>query len=68
MTRTLHNHQRRLSWPPRHEPIEPDNAANAVLDRIEADVRHLLAIGAEAPLRARLQRLLPNRFESEASL
>jgi len=42
----------------RCEPVEIESSANTALDRIEADVQTVLALGGEAALRARLDRLL----------
>ena len=43
----------------RHEAWEPDRLANALLDRIEADVVAVIDAGGELALRTRLARLLP---------
>jgi len=45
--------------PPAHEPDERDDPLNAALDAAEQLVRNIVANGGEAPLRARLARLLP---------
>ncbi len=44
----------------RTEPQELDNPVNGELDRIEDAIRSVVARGGEAPLRARLARLLGN--------
>ncbi len=52
----------RAAAPPRpaaHEPDERDDPLNIALDAAEQLVRNICASGGEAPLRARLARLLP---------
>lgn len=51
---------------PYYEPVEPDHAADQLLDRIETDVREAVALGAELPLRVRLARLLPGAVAAPA--
>lgn len=45
--------------PPAHEPVEREDPLNVALDAAEQLVRNICANGGEAPLRARLARLLP---------
>lgn len=44
-----------------HEPAETEDPRNAILDMIEANIRQAVSFdpALEAPLRARLSRLLP---------
>lgn len=47
--------------PPAHEPPDGrEDERNAALDAVETLITNLIASGAEAPLRARLARLLPD--------
>ena len=43
----------------RHEPHEVEAPVNSMLDELEVLVRRIIADGGEAPLRARLDRLVP---------
>lgn len=53
----------------RHEPQERDDPRNTVLDLVEASIRQVLAVSPEleAPLRVRLQRLLPEPVKAAAA-
>ena len=42
-----------------HEPHEVEAPVNSMLDELEVLVRRIIAEGGEAPLRARLDRLVP---------
>lgn len=45
--------------PPRSEPAEREDPLNVALDAVEQLIANIVAEGGEAPLRARLKRLLP---------
>lgn len=45
--------------PPAHEPAEREDPLNVALEAAEQLIRNIVASGGEAPLRARLARLLP---------
>lgn len=44
-----------------HEPHEVEAPVNSMLDELEVLVRRIIAEGGEAPLRVRLERLVPAR-------
>lgn len=53
--------------PPAHEAPERDEPLNAALDAAETLVSNIIAAGGEAPLRARLARLLPTSDDGECA-
>ena len=54
-----------VSRPAAAEPIEAEHRMNAALDAVETLVRNIVTNGGEAPLRARLERLLPPAPDTE---